>query len=220
MNGDFLQARMDMVSDQIARRGVKDKRVLDALRQVPRHAFVPPDVQLNAYDDFPLPIGMGQTISQPYIVGLMTELLTLTGPEKVLEIGTGSGYQAAILSLLCAQVITLERHPPLAEAARTRLKALGYSNVVVICRDGSGGVPEQSPFDGIIVTAASPRIPQPLLDQLDEGGRMVIPTGSQGSQTLQRAVKFAGSVQVTDILSVVFVPLRGEYGWNAEEPAK
>lgn len=214
MNEDFLQARMDMVSNQISRRGVKDERVLDAMRQVPRHAFVPPDVQLNAYDDFPLPIGMGQTISQPYIVGLMTELLKLTGHEKVLEIGTGSGYQAAILSLLCKQVFTLERHPQLAEVAKTRLKALGYSNVMVICKDGSLGFPEQAPFDGIIVTAASPRIPQPLLDQLEEGGRMVIPTGSQGSQTLQLAVKLTGSVQITDILSVVFVPLRGEHGWN------
>ena len=214
MNGNFEQARLNMVSNQVARRGVKDERVLEAMRRVPRHEFVPPDVRLNAYDDYPLPIGMGQTVSQPYIVGLMTELLDLKGHEKVLEIGTGSGYQAAILSLLCAQVFTLERHAQLAEEAISRLDTLGYPNVTVICADGSVGCPDQAPFDGIIVTAASPRIPQPLIDQLNAGGKLIIPTGSQASQMLQRVEKQPNGVNLSDILPVVFVPLRGQHGWD------
>jgi len=203
-----------MVETQLARRGIKDQRVLEAMRQVPRHLFIPEDMRHLAYCDGPLPIGYGQTISQPYIVALMTELLELTGREKVLEIGTGSGYQAAILSLLAPQVYTIERHPALAQQAEKVLTQLGYDNVMVIVSDGTLGWPEYSPYEAIIITAAAPDIPQPLLDQLADGGRLVAPVGSRWSQSLVKVKRRGGSLMREQLAPVAFVPLVGEHGWR------
>jgi protein-L-isoaspartate(D-aspartate) O-methyltransferase len=177
---DVRARRETMVEQQIRQRGVSDPRVLDAMRTVPRERFVPADVASRAYDDGPLPIGQGQTISQPYIVAYMTEVLGVLPAHKVLEIGTGSGYQAAILGELSRQVYTIEIVPELADRAAATLKSLGYAHVSVRAGDGYAGWPEQSPFDRILVTAAPERIPQPLIDQLAEGGRLVAPVGSQG----------------------------------------
>ena len=183
---DYDKEREHMVESQLVRRGIKDRRVLDAMRQVPRHLFIPKDMRDLAYCDGPLPIGQGQTISQPYIVALMTELLELTGQEKVLELGTGSGYQAAILSRLVSQVYSVERHAALAEQAEKVFAQLGYDNIVIKVGDGTLGWPEHSPYDAIIVTAAAPDIPQPLTDQLADGGRLVAPVGSRWSQVLAK----------------------------------
>jgi len=202
-----------MIESQLVRRGIKDKRVLDAMRQVPRHLFVPKDTRGLAYCDGPLPIGQGQTISQPYIVALMTELLELTGEEKVLELGTGSGYQAAILSRLVGQVYSVERHAALAEKAEKVLAQLGCDNVVISVSDGTLGWSEHSPYEAIIVTAAAPDIPQPLMEQLADGGRLVAPVGSRWSQVLAK-VKRQGETLVREHLTAVaFVPLVGKHGW-------
>lgn len=209
--------REEMVMEQIFRRGVHTARVLKALRALPRHWFVPDDLLLYAYDDSPLPIGQGQTISQPYIVALMTDLLKLRGDETVLEIGTGSGYQAALLSLLAQQVYTVERHAVLAQEAARRLTAAGINNVTVLTGDGSGGFPEYAPFQGILVTAAAPRVPEPLLEQLDVGGRLIIPVGSRSGQDLVIAQKSPAGCRLRSVSPVAFVPLRGEYGWKENE---
>ncbi|MDI7260091.1 MAG: protein-L-isoaspartate(D-aspartate) O-methyltransferase [Thermodesulfobacteriota bacterium] len=201
--------RERMVQTQIKDRGVKDARVLAAMLKVERHRFVPKEYQSRAYSDQPLPIGEGQTISQPYIVAVMTELLELKGEEKVLEIGTGSGYQAAILAELVKEVYTIEIVEPLATMAKNRLLELEYRNIQVKAGDGYLGWPEVAPFDAIIVTAAPDHIPKPLLDQLKEGGRLVVPVGTH-SQELKKVVKRSGRIETTGIISVIFVPMTGE----------
>lgn len=206
---DFKAMRQKMVETQIKARGVKDPRILAALLKVERHRFVPEKYLDSAYSDQPLPIGEGQTISQPYIVGLMTELLELKGDEKVLEIGTGSGYQAAILAELAKEVYTIEIIEPLASAARNRLSELGYQNVKVKAGDGYLGWPEIAPFDAIIVTAAPDHIPKPLVEQLKEGGRMVVPVGAY-TQELKKIIKRSGKMVVLDVIPVLFVPMTGD----------
>jgi len=201
--------REKMVETQIKARGVKDPRVLSALFKVERHRFVPEEYLNSAYADQPLPIGEGQTISQPYIVALMTELLELKGDEKVLEIGTGSGYQAAILAELAKEVYTIEIIESLASMTKNRLSQLGYQNVNVKAGDGYLGWPEVGPFDGIIITCAPDHIPKPLIEQLKEGGRMVVPVGAY-SQELKKIVKRSGKIVTTDVIPVVFVPMTGE----------
>ncbi|MDK2982265.1 MAG: protein-L-isoaspartate(D-aspartate) O-methyltransferase [Chloroflexota bacterium] len=210
----FKKQREEMVRTQIARRGVDDARVLDAMRRIPRHAFVPEKLWPEAYLDHPLPIGQGQTISQPYMVGLMSSLLALKGGEKVLEIGTGSGYQAAILSMLAAEVYSVERIPELAEQAALRLSALDIHNVHLHVGDGSLGWPAAAPYDGVLVTAGAPEFPPDLPDQLEEGGRLVIPVGPRSHQVLQAWTKRKGEMLKEEILPVVFVPLVGEQGWQ------
>lgn len=207
--GDFKAMREKMVENQIKARGVKDLRVLSAMSKVERHLFVPNEYQASAYADQPLPIGEGQTISQPYIVALMTDLLELKGGEKVLEVGTGSGYQAAILGELAKEVYTIEIVESLALSARNLLRGLGYQNITVKAGDGYLGWPEVGPFDGIIVTCAPDHIPKPLLDQLKEGGRMVVPVGTY-SQALKKITKRSGKIETADVIPVVFVPMTGE----------
>ena len=206
---DFMTLRSQMVESQIRGRGIRDERVLFALTKVERHRFVPPEYHSSAYGDHPLPIGRGQTISQPYIVALMTALLELKGMEKVLEVGTGSGYQAAILAELASEVFTIEIVPSLAESARVRLLDLGYRNIRVKGGDGYQGWPEAAPFEGIMVTAAPNHVPEALLRQLKEGGRMVIPVGTS-FQKLKKIVKRDGKIEITDVLPVRFVPMTGE----------
>lgn len=203
-----------MVERQIEARGIKDAHVLEVMRQIPRHQFVPTDNVRRAYMDNPLPIGAGQTISQPYIVALMTSELVLNGSEKILEIGTGSGYQAAVLSKLALVVHTVERMPKLAERARSVLESLGYNNVFVHVGDGTLGWPEEAPFDRIIATAAAPKVPPPLLDQLRIGGRLIIPVGSRWRQVLELWTREENGYLKNEILPVVFVPLLGEEGWQ------
>lgn len=212
---DYQKARERMVERQIARRGIDSPRVLKAFRSVPRHLFVPQNKREFAYSDGPLPIGRGQTISQPYIVAYMTEALELQGEERVLEIGTGSGYQAAILGELAAEVYTVERHPDLAKKASQRLQDMGYENIHVIQGDGTEGLPEHAPFQGVIVTAAAPEVPRPLLDQLDEGGRLIMPVGSRGGQVLKLYQRREGDFSVKALSPVAFVPLIGEHGHSA-----
>ena len=209
VKGDFKAMRERMVETQIKARGIRDSRVLSAMLKVERHFFVPGDLQSSAYDDRPLPIGEGQTISQPYIVAFMTEQLELKGSEKVLEVGTGSGYQAAILGELAKEVYTMEIVKPLALSSQKRLQELGYHNIFVKSGDGYLGWPEAAPFDAIIVTCAPDHVPGPLLDQLAEGGRMIIPIGSI-SQDLRKIVKRSGKIESTDVLPVLFVPMTGE----------
>lgn len=204
-----------MVDTQIVERGIRDKRVIEVMKKVPRHLFVPEDIIDEAYDDRALPIGHGQTISQPYIVALMTELLELKGDEKVLEIGTGSGYQAAILAELAKEVHTIERIEPLAEEAKKRFERLGYKNIRIYIKDGTEGLSEEAPFDRIIITAATPDIPQPLIDQLKEGGIIVAPVGERYSQHMLKAVKKAGELERYYLIPVAFVPLIGKYGWES-----
>jgi len=213
----FAQLRDEMVAEQIARRGIRDHRVLEAMRRVPRHLFVSPQQCGQAYQDRPLPTGHGQTISQPYIVALMTEQLHLTGGETVLEVGTGSGYQAAILALLAGEVHTIEYHPDLADRAREAVLRLGAANVYFHVGDGSEGLPEYAPYQGILVTAGAPRTPQPLLDQLAVGGRLVIPIGSRSEQGLLRWLRTPNGYYKRTIAPVSFVPLRGRYGWRDDE---
>ncbi len=206
----FAAARSRMVAEQIAARGVRDPRVLAAMREVPRHLFVQPTDQPHAYDDGPRPIGYGQTISQPYIVALMTELLRPSVSDRALEVGTGSGYQAAVLSRLVSHVYTIEIIEPLAHDAEERLRNLGYTNVTVRVGDGYAGWPEVAPFDFIVVTAAPDHVPSPLLAQVRPGGRMVIPVGSVWDvQQLQLIEKdIAGQIRTKVIAPVAFVPLR------------
>jgi len=204
-------ARARMVAEQIAARGVTEPRVLSALRLVERHRFVPEAVRADAYADRPLPIGQGQTISQPYIVALMTELAAVRPGARVLEVGTGSGYQAAVLSLLAGEVYTIEIVAPLAEEARERLARLGYANVTVRAGDGYRGWPERAPFDAILVTAAPPEIPEPLLRQLAPGGRLVAPVGPEGgAQQLLVVERTPGGLTRRTVLPVRFVPMTGE----------
>ena len=205
--------RERMIEEQLVPRGIGDPRVLEAMRQVPRHLFVEDAMQAHAYGDFPLPIGSGQTISQPYIVALMTEALQLKGSERVLEIGTGSGYQAAILSRLCLRVYTIERIDALVGRARRVFDRLRYHNIVSRIDDGTEGWSAEAPFDGILVTAGGPRIPDPLLAQLADPGRLVIPVGDQGVQDLQLVEKRDGGLTVRTIEQVRFVDLIGAYGW-------
>jgi protein-L-isoaspartate(D-aspartate) O-methyltransferase len=213
---ELRQARELMVTSQLARRGISDPRVLRAMREVPRHEFVPRRLRSLAYDDCALPIDSGQTISQPFMVAIMTELLELTGSETVLEIGTGSGYQAAVLSMLASKVYSLERLPGLTESAREKLDRLGYSGVEVVHQDGSAGLPSHAPFDRIIVTAGAPEIPTPLKEQLSEDGIIVIPVGSETSQTLIRGRKTEGKLREEYHTPCVFVPLVGEHAWKSD----
>jgi protein-L-isoaspartate(D-aspartate) O-methyltransferase len=214
---EYDRARERMVRSQIEARGIHDPQVLAAMRQVPRHLFVPVNVRDSACRDTPLPIGKGQTISQPYIVALMTELLELTDEESVLEIGTGSGYQAAILSLLAREVYTVERLPGLARNAEEVLCQLGYTNVHVRVGDGTLGWPEHAPYDAIIVTAAPPQIPSPLLDQLADRGRLVAPIGPRWTQNLVRVRREGEIFHKEYLTAVAFVPLVGEHGWEERE---
>jgi protein-L-isoaspartate(D-aspartate) O-methyltransferase len=198
-----------MVAEQIEARGVRDPRVLEAMRKVPRHELVPKNVRAQAYADYPLPIGEGQTISQPYIVAYMTEQLALKGGERVLEVGTGSGYQAAVLAEMGAEVYTIEIVPALGNRAAADLARLGYKNITVRVGDGYRGWPEKAPFDAIIVTAAPPEVPAPLIDQLEPGGRLVLPVG-EAYQELLLVTKDAKGVQKRRLLPVRFVPMTGE----------
>jgi protein-L-isoaspartate(D-aspartate) O-methyltransferase len=211
---DFEKERSRMVEEQIAYRGVRDPRVLAVMGRVPRHEFMPEALRTQAYGDHAMPIGEGQTISQPYMVALMTELLALTGNERVLEIGTGSGYQAAVLAELCQKVFTVERVKTLADKARATLDRLGYTNVAMKVFDGTYGWKEMAPFDAIIVTAAAPKVPDALLEQLKEGGRLVIPVGERYSQVLLRVAKSASGVTTTTSVPCMFVPLIGNHGWK------
>jgi protein-L-isoaspartate(D-aspartate) O-methyltransferase len=206
---EYKAAREEMVREQIEDRGVRDARVLAAMRKVPRHLFVPPEERDQAYNDYPLAIGHGQTISQPYIVAYMTEALELKPRDRVLEIGTGSGYQAAILAELVAEVYSIEIIEALAKEAEARLRRLGYSNVQVRAGDGYRGWPEAAPFDAIIVTAAPDHIPQPLVDQLREGGRLVLPLGLW-DQELVRLRRSRSGILRESLLPVRFVPMTGE----------
>jgi len=209
------EARREMVAEQIRERGIVTPAVLEAFLAVPRHEFVPPEYLPLAYTDQPLPIGEGQTISQPFMVAAMTEALELTGSERVLEVGTGSGYQAAVLSRLAREVFSVESHASLAEAAAERLTRLGCTNVHIRTGDGTLGWPEHAPYDAIVVTAAAPRVPPPLADQLAEGGRLVIPVGDEHQQELLRLRK-KGAQMLSEVLHYCrFVPLVGRYGWPA-----
>jgi len=201
--------RQQMVEDQIRKRSIEDSKVLHAMSIVPRHLFVPETYRAQAYDDYPLPIGSNQTISQPYIVALMTSLLDLKGGESVLEIGTGSGYQAAVLAQIAAHVYTVEILEPLADRARKTLADLGYGNVEVKVGDGWGGWPEHAPYDGILVTAAPPRVPEPLLQQLKVGGHLVVPVGSF-FQDLVVYTRTADGFEKRNVIPVRFVPMTGE----------
>jgi protein-L-isoaspartate(D-aspartate) O-methyltransferase len=208
-------AREKMVEKQIKARGIKDERVLKAMLKVPRHLFVDPSLIDQAYADHPLPIGSGQTISQPYIVAFMTEALELKGRERVLEIGTGSGYQTAILAELALWVYTIEKYPQLLERAKKILvDKLGYKNISFKLGDGTLGWEEAAPFGAIIVTAAGPEIPKPLIDQLKEGGRIVIPVGNEDVQVLVKGVKKGGKLETTSLEGVKFVKLVGAYGFK------
>jgi protein-L-isoaspartate(D-aspartate) O-methyltransferase len=214
---DYTSARDRMVTNQLIPRGIKDERVLDAMRTVPRHLFIPADMRTMAYADAPLPIGNRQTISQPYIVALMTELLELGGKERVLEIGTGSGYQAAILAYLADQVYSVERISELAANAQKVFQELEIKNIQVFERDGSLGLPEFAPFDAIMVTAAAPKVPIPLQEQLADLGRLVLPVGSRDGQVLERWRKDGESLNCEHIAPVAFVPLVGDFGWDSDE---
>ena len=215
---DYSKLRERMVKRQIAGRGVRSERVLKAMRKVPRERFLPRGQGVFAYDDSPLPIGDGQTISQPYIVAYMAECLALEGGEKVLEIGTGSGYAAAVLAEIAAEVYTIERIEGLATMARTVLDGLGYTNVHVQCGDGTLGWPEEAPYDGIVVSAGGPDVPDTLKHQLKMGGRLVIPIGrSKAYQELVRVTRIAeDEFKTEDLVAVRFVPLVGEEGWSKE----
>jgi protein-L-isoaspartate(D-aspartate) O-methyltransferase len=212
-------ARQEMVRRQLEERDITDPRVLEAMRRVPRHLFVPERFREHAYEDRPQPIGCAQTISQPLMVGLMTQLLELTPEARVLEIGTGSGYQAAILAEIAREVISIERQEALACRARELLEWLGYSNIQVLCGDGTKGWPDRAPYQGIIITAAAPSVPEPLVEQIAPGGRLVAPIGSRDVQTLivmERLVD--GELRTTSHGECVFVPLIGEFGWQPDAP--
>lgn len=214
---DFEKLREQMVKSQLISRGIRDKNVLDVMGRVPRHLFVDDAVIANAYSDMALPIGDNQTISQPYMVAVMTELLDVHGSEKVLEIGTGSGYQGAVLAELAKEVYTIERLPKVAERAMHILGALGYHNIYVKVGDGSQGWPEKASFDRIIITAASPAVPPPLIEQLAVGGILLLPIGTRYSQTLLKITKKESGQTEEYHTPCVFVPLVGKYGWDNDE---
>ena len=214
MIDSYGTGRERMVQEQLLARDIVDPRTLAAMAEVPRHCFVDDAMRSRAYGDYPLPIGAGQTISQPYIVAFMTQALRLTGDETVLEIGTGSGYQAAVLSRLCRQVYTVERINSLLASARKAFDLLHYYNIRAKLDDGTLGWPEYAPYDAIMVTAGGPSIPQPLIDQLADPGRLIIPVGDQYAQSLQLLEKQEGAITVTSLADVRFVDLVGEYGWR------
>lgn len=215
MNTDdaFARQRTTMVADQIAARGVRDARVLRAMERVPRHLFVPKHDAPCAYEDRAMPIGCAQTISQPYMVALMCELLDVEPHHRVLEVGAGSGYQAAVLAQLAAEVYAVEIVPELVTGAQRLMRDLGYDNVHIQVSDGTLGLPEAAPFDRIIVAAAAPAIPPPLVDQLVGGGRIVAPVGSRETQTVRVGTKLPHGLETYDSIGCVFVPLRGRHGW-------
>jgi protein-L-isoaspartate(D-aspartate) O-methyltransferase len=210
----YARDRERMVDEQLVARGITDARVLAAMRRVPRHRFVQEALRERAHGDHPLPIGEEQTISQPFIVGLMTSLLELTGGEKVLEVGTGSGYQTAVLAELARRVCSIERLPRLAEGARALLEALGYDNVWIRVANGALGWPDQAPFERIIVTAGGPAVPPPLIQQLADGGRMVVPVGASDSQVLTVVERVGDSIRQRSHGECKFVPLVGKYAWE------
>lgn len=216
---DFSALRKRMVEEQLIARGIKDPRVLEAFQQVPRHKFVLEKYLDSAYGDFPLPIGAGQTISQPYMVALMTQCLELAGGEAVLEIGTGSGYQTAILAELAGQVYSVERLSSLTEKAERTLKILGYHNVQIKVANGTMGWPEFALYDGIIVTAGAPDIPKPLIEQLKIEARLVVPIGTNFNQILTVVKKHKTKIETNEICGCVFVPLLGKHGWRKEKDA-
>lgn len=214
---DVERLREGMVERQIAARGVRDKAVLAAMRRVPRHLFMPASVRAWAYEDRAVSIGSGQTISQPYMVALMTDALGVQPGHRVLEVGTGSGYQAAVLAAMGGEVLSIERHPALAATARATLEAVGMPGVSIRVGDGTLGAPDAAPFDRILVTAASPAVPEPLRTQLAPDGRLVIPVGSRGLQYLTIVTRHSdGTFDQTRSYSCVFVPLVGQYGWDSE----
>ena len=212
----YLTQRQDMVENQLRRRGISDEKVLRSMLEVPRERFVPQQNRDDAYKDGPLTIGQGQTISQPYMVAVMTEALDLRPDEKVLEIGTGSGYQTAVLMNITRYVFSIERIAVLADTARATLESLGYEKTHIRTGDGTLGWPEESPFDGIIVTSGAPGIPRMLKDQLSDGGRLVIPAGSRHMQTLYKVLKTGTTFETEEITQCVFVPLIGAFGWNSD----
>lgn len=211
---NFQKDRELMVEHQIKGRGVKDERVIQAISEIPRHWFVKPSLRMKSYDDCALPIDEGQTISQPYMVALMTEMLELTGVEKALELGSGSGYQTAILSKLVAKVFSIERIGALLQEASKKIASLNLTNVQFIHADGTMGYMKEAPFDVIIVTAASPSAPAPLLEQLRMGGRMVVPVGDRYSQMLYKIKKTPSGIVTSTSTPCMFVPLIGKYGWD------
>jgi protein-L-isoaspartate(D-aspartate) O-methyltransferase len=213
---DLAERRAAMVERQLRDRGILDERVLDAMGRVPRELFVPEDLRRRAYADSALPIGYGQTISQPFVVAAMCELLRLRGEERVLDVGTGSGYAAAVLAELAAEVVTIERLPELAENARAALAAAGYENVEVRVGDGSLGAPDRAPFDGIAVAAAAPEIPEALYAQLVEGGRLVLPRGTLDTQVLVLVVRTASGPRTSRSIPCRFVPLVGVEGFDGD----
>ena len=219
MTGESSSTQRErMVHTQIARRGIKDARVLAAMRLVPREAFVAAGDEAEAYQDRPLPIGHQQTISQPYIVAYMSEQLHIQPEDTVLDIGTGSGYQAAIFSKLAKHVYTIEYVPALAKKATQLFKHLHYENITVIEGDGSAGLPKHAPYNAILAAASAPSIPEPLVTQLDRGGRMILPIGNRDFQVLRLVTKLAdGSTEYADLIQVVFVPLRGQFGWQTRD---
>jgi protein-L-isoaspartate(D-aspartate) O-methyltransferase len=212
---DFSQRRRQMVDTQLLQRGIRDERVLGAMARVPRHEFVADPYRTQAYDDNPLPIGEGQTISQPYIVALMLEMLEVSEEDIVLEIGTGSGYQTALLAQLSRHVYSIERHATLAAKAQAVLAKLGYTNVTIEVGDGSKGLSAHAPFDGIVVSAAAPDLPQALFEQSKEGGRLVVPVGPTEAQFLQLVTKKEGKPVLSEQIPCRFVPLIGEQGYRA-----
>jgi protein-L-isoaspartate(D-aspartate) O-methyltransferase len=211
---EYDAQRVEMIEKQLRRRGINDAAVLAAMMAVPRHEFVAEELRAHAYDDLPLPIGGGQTISQPYIVAAMTAALHLRPGDRVLEIGTGCGYQAAVLARLAKEVFTIERRPELAAAASAKLARLGYANAHVHCGDGTLGLPELAPFDAILVAAAAPAVPKPLLAQLAEGGRMVLPVGEAEHQELQLIERHGDAFPTKRLEGCRFVPLVGYHGWQ------
>lgn len=213
---DFSIERKRMVEEQLRARGITDQLVLAAMERVPRHRFVNESLRGQAYNDYPLPIPNGQTISQPYMVALMTECLGLKGGEKVMEVGTGSGYQAAVLAEIADKVYSIERDPQLARMAREVLSEIKCGNVIIKVGDGTLGWKEFAPFDGIVVTAGSPVVPQPLQDQLQDGGRLVVPVGSSAFQNLMCVEKRGSKIKNKEICGCTFVPLIGDHGWKQE----
>ena len=211
---EFAHLRKKMVDEYVAKRGVRDERILQAMRDVPRHLFVPSVLAAKAYGPGALPIGAKQTISQPYIVGRMIELLELTGKEKVLEIGTGTGYEAVVLSKLCAKVFSIERINELALRAAELIRVLKVYNATVKVFDGTYGWSDQAPFDRIIVAAAAPEVPEPLVQQMARTGRMVLPIGKGGNQRLARVTRVGTRIQIEDCGTAEFVPLVGKFGWK------